>query len=383
MTPPPVDCKTACGTENPKPRKKTTRGTGSGSRHTRSLKGADKLGAFKPTASRSKASPKAEKPPLIQVNPSKTLATTTTATPTPAVTASNPPLYSSTFIPCDKMLVDNLEHYLKTIGQITMLSHQEEIALGKRMEAGGIDGQRAAEHLVNANLRLVVSVAKKYANQGVELLDLIQEGSMGLMKAVEKYEYKRGFKFSTYATWWIRQSIIRAVANNSRTIRLPIHMSDKIRLYKVSQQALSLQLNREPTMAELSKATKLSQKQLQQVIKALGTESMSLDAPVGEDLSLQDCIADDSNQSPGIRTTMSMLSEDLRQALAESLTEREQAVVADRFGLETGHRKTLDEIGRKLGYSKERIRQIEDRSLKKLRGNPALQHLRDYLHAAP
>jgi RNA polymerase primary sigma factor len=273
---------------------------------------------------------------------------------------------------------DILQMFLKDVGRASLLTHQQEIELGKQIRKGGREGERAKEALVKANLRLVISIAKKYIGQGVLFMDLVQEGCLGLLKAVEKYDYRKGFKFSTYATWWIRQGIIRSIANTSRTIRIPIHMSDKIRLMKATSRELSLKLGREPSFEELAKAMKLPVKKLKGIVAAMGTESLSLDMPVGEDLSLEDYVADSGNNSPTHQTTRKFLSEDLLHAI-DFLSPKEKHIILERYGVNTGSRKTLDEIGKQLGYSKERIRQIEDRALKKLRANRDIWHMKEYL----
>jgi RNA polymerase primary sigma factor len=274
---------------------------------------------------------------------------------------------------------DILQMFLKDVGRSSLLTHKDEIELGKKIREGGEEAQRAKEQLINANLRLVISIARKYIGQGVLFMDLVQEGCLGLMKAVERYDYRKGFKFSTYATWWIRQAIIRSIANTSRTIRIPIHMSDKIRLLKTISRDLSLKLGREPSIRELGKEMNLPDKKIRAILTAMATESRSLDTPVGEDLTLEDYIQDTGEEiSPTMVISKKFLSEDLLRAI-ETLSPKEKHILIERYGIHSGRRKTLEEIGRAMGYSKERIRQIEERSLKKLRMNKDIQHLREYL----
>ena len=274
---------------------------------------------------------------------------------------------------------DILQMFLKDVGRSALLTHKDEIELGKQIKQGGKEGQKAKDTLVNANLRLVISIARKYVGQGVLFMDLVQEGCLGLIKAVERYDYRKGFKFSTYATWWIRQAIIRSIANTSRTIRIPIHMSDKIRLLKTVSRDLSLKLGREPNITELGKELKLPDKKVRAILTAMSTESRSLDTPVGEDLTLEDYVQDTGDEvSPTMVISKKLLSEDLKNAI-EVLSPKERHILLERYGINSGRRKTLEEIGKDMGYSKERIRQIEERSLKKLRMNKDIQHLREYL----
>lgn len=274
---------------------------------------------------------------------------------------------------------DILQMFLKDVGRSALLTHAEEIELGKRIAKGGEAGRKAREKLINANLRLVISIARKYVGQGVLFMDLVQEGCLGLIKAVERYDYRKGFKFSTYATWWIRQAIIRAIANTARTIRIPIHMSDKIRLLKAISRDLTLKLGREPSVREIGKEMNLPEKKVRAILTAMATESRSLDTPIGDDLTLEDYIQDPTDEvSPTSIISKKFLSEDLIEAI-EVLSPKEKHILKERYGLETGRRKTLEEIGKSMGYSKERIRQIEERSLKKLRMNKNIQHLREYL----
>ena len=275
---------------------------------------------------------------------------------------------------------DILQIYLKDIGKTKLLKPQEELALGKIIREGSKkEAQIARNKLIKSNLRLVVSIAKKYIGQGVLFLDLVQEGSFGLIKAAERFDYRKGFKFSTYATWWIRQTIIRAIANSSKIIRIPVHMVDKIRIMKKTITNLSLELGREPTDEELAKAMKISKTKVMNIRKAMDKEPMSLDTPIGEDLCLEDYVPDSSHKNPYQTTTDIMLLRNMEDLL-NNLTDREKNIIIERFGIYGTKQKTLEELGKKLGFSKERIRQIEDGALKKLRTKQEVQHMKDYLN---
>lgn len=273
---------------------------------------------------------------------------------------------------------DILQMYLKDIGKKRMLVPREEIELGRKIREGsGEEAEEAKTRLVQANLRLVVSIAKKYVGQGVLFMDLVQEGSLGLMRAAERFDYRKGFKFSTYATWWIRQTIIRCIANTSRTIRIPVHMSDKIRQYKRLKTELSLELGREPNLEELGDRMKIPADKVYNIRKAMAREPISLDMPIGEDLFLEDYVPDNLSVTPHNKAISKLLHEDINEALAV-LSVREQRIIKERFGLNGGTGKTLEELGKMFGFSKERIRQIEETAIKKLRNSQQVEHLKDY-----
>ncbi|MGC8627104.1 MAG: RNA polymerase sigma factor RpoD [Acidimicrobiales bacterium] len=315
---------------------------------------------------------------------------------------------------------DSVRLYLKEIGKVRLLSAEQEVALARCIERGaaaacrlalledvtgperGSDGaesvsrsqemakrrdldQRlraegllAKQILVEANLRLVVSVAKGYRNRGLSFLDLIQEGNLGLMRAVEKFDYTRGFKFSTYATWWIRQAISRAIADQARTIRIPVHMVDNINRVVRSRRSLLQETGREPTLEEVAKRAEMSPERVREVMR-ISQETVSLEQPLGDDdFSLSDVLEDDGVLAPSDAADRVMLSEAIRGVL-EDLSERERKVVRMRFGLEDGHIRTLEEVGREFGVTRERVRQIESKTLAKLRQPLRSSHLRDYL----
>ena len=259
---------------------------------------------------------------------------------------------------------DPVRMYLKGIGQVDLLDKEEEVALAKRIEAGD---EKAKSQLVEANLRLVVSIAKKYVGKGMSFLDLIQEGNMGLMKAVEKFDYTKGYKFSTYATWWIRQAITRAIADQGRTIRVPVHMVEKInKLIKIQRQLLQ-EKGREPTPEEIAEEMDISADKVSE-IKKIAQESVSLDTPIGEeeDSSLGDFIEDTKTPEPSSTVSKNLLKEQLDTVL-DTLTDREKRILELRFGIEDGRPRTLEEVGKEFGVTRERIRQIEAKALRKLR----------------
>ncbi|MEI6462278.1 MAG: RNA polymerase sigma factor RpoD [bacterium] len=271
---------------------------------------------------------------------------------------------------------DPVRAYLHEISKIPLLNAQEEIILAKKIEKGS---QEARELLTTANLRLVVSIAKKYSKRGLDLLDLIQEGNIGLMRAVEKFEYKKGFKFSTYATWWIRQAITRAIADQARTIRVPVHMIETInKLGKVSSE-LAVKLGRRPRTDEIAKAMGIEEDKVQEIIK-IAQRPASLESPIGEeeDSKLSDIIADEYNESPTEIANLSFLKQQIREILA-TLTDRERKVLELRFGLEDGVSRTLEEVGHEFKVTRERIRQIEAKALKRLKSPEIEQALKDYI----
>ncbi len=301
---------------------------------------------------------------------------------------------------------DPVRMYLKEIGKVPLLTAEEEVILARCVEEGlkaveriverdesGVegdpdevaldnqrrhDGLHAKRILVEANLRLVVSIAKRYRNRGMAFLDLIQEGNLGLMRAVDKFDYTKGFKFSTYATWWIRQAITRAIADQARTIRIPVHMVETINKVVRVQRQLLQDHGREPTVEELAEKTELTPARVREILR-ISQETVSLEQPMGDDdFSLSDLIEDEGAVAPSEAATRAMLNEAVNQALAE-LSEREQKVVRLRFGLDDGHMRTLEEVGKEFGVTRERIRQIESKTLAKLRHPMRSSRLRDYL----
>ena len=271
---------------------------------------------------------------------------------------------------------DPVRMYLKEIGKVPLLTAQEEIDLAKRMEAGD---EYAKQKLCEANLRLVVSIAKKYVGRGMLFLDLIQEGNLGLIKAVDKFDWTKGYKFSTYATWWIRQAITRSIADQARTIRIPVHMVETInKLIRVSRQLLQEE-GREPTPDEIAEEMVISVEKVREILK-IAQEPVSLETPIGEeeDSHLGDFIPDDDAPAPAEAAAFSMLKEQLVDVLG-TLTEREQKVLKLRFGLEDGRARTLEEVGKKFDVTRERIRQIEAKALRKLRHPTRSKKLKDYL----
>ncbi len=304
---------------------------------------------------------------------------------------------------------DPVRVYLKEIGRVPLLTGMEEVTLAKRIEAGGQaavrlaeleaagrideldvaarrrlertsrDGERAKSDLIQANLRLVVSIAKRYVGRGMHLLDLIQEGNLGLMRAVEKFDYTKGFKFSTYATWWIRQAITRAIADQARTIRIPVHMVESINKVHRIQRQMMQELEREPTVEELAAKVDMTPDRVREIMR-ISQDPLSLDSPVGEtdDSQLSDFIEDTQADAPAEMAARNMLGKAVVEALSE-LSDREKEVVRLRFGLDDGQARTLEEVGKEFGVTRERIRQIEAKTLAKLRNPNRSQKLRDYL----
>lgn len=271
---------------------------------------------------------------------------------------------------------DPVRMYLKEIGKISLLTAEEEVEIAKRMEAGD---EFAKKELAEANLRLVVSIAKRYVGRGMSFLDLIQEGNLGLMKAVDKFDYTKGFKFSTYATWWIRQAITRAIADQARTIRIPVHMVETINKLVRVQRQLVQDLGRDPLPEEIAQEMNLDVERVREIQK-IAQEPVSLETPIGEeeDSHLGDFIPDDEILSPQDAATFTLLKEQLNTVL-ETLTEREKKVLTLRFGLDDGRARTLEEVGKEFDVTRERIRQIEAKALRKLRHPSRSKKLKDYL----
>ncbi len=271
---------------------------------------------------------------------------------------------------------DPVRMYLKEIGKVPLLSADEEIELAKRMEQGDNEAKSA---LCEANLRLVVSIAKRYVGRGMQFLDLIQEGNLGLIKAVDKFDWRKGYKFSTYATWWIRQAITRSIADQARTIRIPVHMVETInKLIRISRQLLQ-EKGREPTPEEIAQEMDITEEKVLEILK-IAQEPVSLETPIGEeeDSHLGDFIPDDDVPAPSEAAAFSMLKEQLVEVL-DTLTEREQKVLRLRFGLDDGRARTLEEVGKRFDVTRERIRQIEAKALRKLRHPSRSKKLKDYL----
>ena len=279
-------------------------------------------------------------------------------------------------VPPGVKINDPVRMYLKEIGRVDLLSGEEEIALAERIEQGDEEAKR---RLAEANLRLVVSIAKRYVGRGMLFLDLIQEGNMGLIKAVEKFDYRKGFKFSTYATWWIRQAITRAIADQARTIRIPVHMVETInKLIRVQRQLLQ-DLGREPTPEEIAEDMDLTPEKVREILK-IAQEPVSLETPIGEedDSHLGDFIEDQDATSPSEHAAYELLKEQLEDVL-DTLTDREENVLRLRFGLDDGRTRTLEEVGKVFGVTRERIRQIEAKALRKLRHPSRSKRLKDFL----
>ena len=279
-------------------------------------------------------------------------------------------------VPDGISIEDPVRMYLKEIGKVPLLSAEEEIELAKKMEMGDEDSKK---RLAEANLRLVVSIAKRYVGRGMLFLDLIQEGNLGLIKAVEKFDYRKGYKFSTYATWWIRQAITRAIADQARTIRIPVHMVETInKLIRVSRQLLQ-ELGREPSPEEIAEEMNMPVERVREILK-ISQEPVSLETPIGEeeDSHLGDFIQDDNVPVPADAAAFTLLKEQLVEVLG-TLTEREQKVLRLRFGLDDGRARTLEEVGKEFSVTRERIRQIEAKALRKLRHPSRSRKLKDYL----
>ena len=279
-------------------------------------------------------------------------------------------------VPEGVSIEDPVRMYLKEIGKVSLLSAEEELRLAKRMEKGDVE---ARKRLAEANLRLVVSIAKRYVGRGMLFLDLIQEGNLGLIKAVEKFDYRKGYKFSTYATWWIRQAITRAIADQGRTIRIPVHMVETInKLTRVTRQLLQ-ELGHEPSLEEIAKAMEMPVERVREIRK-ISQEPVSLETPIGEeeDSHLGDFIQDESAPMPAEAAAFTLLKEQLMEVL-DTLTEREQKVLRLRFGLDDGRARTLEEVGKIFNVTRERIRQIEAKALRKLRHPSRSKKLKDFL----
>ncbi len=274
---------------------------------------------------------------------------------------------------------DPVRMYLRQIGSISLLTANQEIELARRIEIGGPDGAIAKRQLVQANLRLVVSIAKKYVGRGMQLLDLIQEGNLGLIRAAEKFDYQRGYRFSTYATWWIRQAVTRAIADQARIIRIPVHMVETInRIKKVTRQ-LAHDKGRKPTEEEIAETMEITVTKLRELMK-ISSEPISLETPVGkeEDSTVGDFVEDSAAETPADSVTQELLRADIIEVMA-SLSSRERDVLRLRFGLDDGKQRTLEEVGQLFGVTRERIRQIEAKALRKLRHPNRSRRLRDYM----
>lgn len=271
---------------------------------------------------------------------------------------------------------DTVRVYLKEIGSVPLLSADEEIELAKKIEEGN---NYAKEKMINANLRLVVSIAKRYRGRGLTFLDLIQEGNIGLMKAIDKFDYTKGYKFSTYATWWVRQAITRAIADQAKTIRIPVHLTETMnRIYRV-QRSLTLELGREPSYVEIGKKLDMAPEKIEEILRYT-QDPVSMESPVGEeeDTSLKDFVADTVNLSPAEQASRNLMREQIDEVLS-MLTDREQRVIRMRFGLDDGRPRTLEEIGLEFGVTRERIRQIEAKALRRLKAPSKGRVLKDYI----
>lgn len=279
----------------------------------------------------------------------------------------------------DFYAIDSVQAYLKEIGRYSLLTHEEEVELAKIIESGGAGSEVARRDLANANLRLVVNYAKRYMSSGMSFQDLIQEGNIGLLKAVDKYDYTKGFKFSTYATWWIKQAITRAIADQGRTIRIPVHMVEALNKVKKAQRDLAVELGHNPSAEEISNNLNMPLAKVEGLLKA-SFDTVSIDSPVGEDNEAQmgDFIEDKSIASPEEQVALGMLKEALNKLLG-TLSDREAQVIRLRFGLDDNVPRTLEEVGDVFGVTRERIRQIETKALRKLRSPSKLMLIRDYV----
>ena len=286
---------------------------------------------------------------------------------------------SSLTVPKGVAIDDPVRMYLREIGRIKLLNSEQEVELAKKILSGGKVGEIAKKKLVQANLRLVVSIAKKYVGRGMLFLDLIQEGNLGLIRAAEKFDYERGYKFSTYATWWIRQAITRAIADQARTIRIPVHMVETINKLKKVTRKLAQDLSRKPSEEELSEAMGITINKLREIIK-VAQEPLSLEIPIGkeEDSRLGDFIEDKDADAPVMTVAHELLREDLHEVLG-SLSPRERDVLRLRFGMDDGRQRTLEEVGQLFGVTRERIRQIEAKALRKLRHPNRSKRLKEYI----
>ena len=274
---------------------------------------------------------------------------------------------------------DILQMYLKSIGKIKLLKPDEERELGRQIQEGkGLKAELAKKKLVKANLRLVVSIAKKFIGQGILFMDLVQEGALGLIKAAEKFDYSKNFKFSTYATWWIRQTIMRAIANNAKSIRIPVHMIDKIRKYNKTKSKMLIKNGVEPTEQEIADEMKLPLDKILQIKRAILKEPISLETPVTDDLNVIDYLEDTHCKSPEAQTDDKIVHKNIEE-LMKILNEKEKEIIKCRFGIGNTATKTLEQLGESLGYSKERIRQLENLALKKIRECEKFSHLKEVL----
>lgn len=278
----------------------------------------------------------------------------------------------------DIYATDSIRAYLKEIGRYPLLEHEEEVELAKKIEAGGSVGERARDDLANSNLRLVVNNAKRYINRGLSLQDLIQEGNIGLLKAVEKFDYRRGFKFSTYATWWIKQAITRAIADQARTIRVPVHMVESMNKVRKAQRELATILDHNPSEDEIAKHLKMPVEKVTEILK-VSQDTVSLESPIGDenDSQLGDFLEDETFVSPEEQVSATMLHEALDNVLS-TLNDREEQVIRLRFGFDDNRTRTLEEVGDIFGVTRERIRQIEVKALRKLSTPSRSIHIRDY-----